>query len=324
MVFMAACHTSPSQPPPEPKESTVIVPQSETPPEPPPLVVVPPMAPKPPKLISRRFPESTLTAPELDRAPGRVEYQNRVSSRQQERKQAHGWKYREDRAGRVVGFEFSNHGGNPILPPHYDGSKNLFYTRDFQFRYEGRARQDIHLIVSDWVPSYNQGFRLSGILNSIWLFFPRRFLPAIVQDGDRTILTLPTGEDVIFDSRSFEIIGGVLEESPVDLSHDRNKRQFPAIKYTGEGLWLRADSRGSDPRISTVALIGVGANHPSCRNGDCNICKIPAQELWQQTGAANFKFATDHDWGRHLHQRCNLAIPDVTPRSTANELSARQ
>lgn len=322
-LALGACQSPvPAPVPVEPTAPAPVKPAAPVTPVPEPIVALPAPNP-PPKLIARHFPESSVLSPDLDRAPARIEYSNRISTRKQHGKFQPGWKYREDRNGRIVGFELSNHGGNAILPPRYDSAKNLFYTRDFQFHFEGRARQDIHLMVSDWVPSQHQGFRLSGILNSVMMFFPRRYLPAIVHDNDRIIVTLPTGEDVFFDAETLEIVGGVLFESPVDLSPDRNRRKFPSVHYKGAGLWLRADSRGSDPRLGTIAHVSNGTARPSCAAGNCEVCKFPARDLWRQSGAVNFKFPTDTEFDQFLAQHCNLAIPDVGLRKQANEISLR-
>jgi hypothetical protein len=88
----------------------------------------------------------------------RCDYNTLIATRSSAAPQNSGWRYRITRRGEIVGFEFSNYGGNRILLPRRDASKNQFYTRDFQFRFDERARQDIHLMVSDWVPSVTACF----------------------------------------------------------------------------------------------------------------------------------------------------------------------
>ena len=88
-------------------------------------------------------------------------------------------------------------------------------------------------------------------MNSLLLFFPRNFLPAIVHSETRNIVTLPTGEEVEFDPTTQEVVAGVFSESPVDLNPDRTARKFPGIEYHGQGVLVRANARGSDPRIGT-------------------------------------------------------------------------
>ena len=205
-----------------------------------------------------RLPESLIAAPAKDLRVAQHRLRHELSSRTANSKLINSWQYRRTRQGQIVGFEFSNHGGNPILPPRRDATKNQFFTRDFQFRFDDRARQDIHLMISDWVPSRDRVFRLSGLMHSLMHFFPRNYLPAIVNAGDSNIVTLPTGEEVEFNAVTKEIRGGVLAESPVDLSPDRNGRKFPALSYQGQGVLVRADARGADPRIGTTAVISAG------------------------------------------------------------------
>jgi hypothetical protein len=273
----------------------------------------PPTVTKPPReSIARLLPESLIGVPNKDPVSRRVEYNTLVGARSSATPPKIAWQYRATRAGEIVGFEFSNHGGNPILPPRRDASKNQLFTRDFQFRFDERARQDIHLMVSDWVPSRDREFRLSEIMNSLMLFFPRKILPAIVNAGERNIVTLPTGELVEFDAATHEIRGGVLSEAAVDFNTERGARRFPGVDYRGNGVVVRVNARGTDPRIGTVATITTGTPPPNCDRGRyCNVCQVPSKELWDQSGAERFKFSTDAEFERFLIARCGFGLPKI-------------
>jgi hypothetical protein len=275
----------------------------------------PPKASKPHKeVIARLLPESLIAAPAKDLAAPRVEYNTRLSNRQVEPRRRNSWRYRSARQGDIVGFEFSNGGGNRILPPLRDPLKNQFFARDFQFRFDDRARQDIHLMISDWAPSRDRVFRLSDLMNRLMLFFPRTFLPAIVSWHNRNIVTLPTGEEVEFDALTHEIVAGVFSETPVDLNPDRSAREFPGIEYGGRGVAIRADARGADPRMGTTAVITTGTPAKDCDKGIlCRRCEVKPQELWEQSGAARFKYATDSDFDRFLMIRCGFGLPRAGP-----------
>jgi len=141
-------------------------------------------------------------------------------------------------------------------------------------------------------------------------FFPRNYLPAIANARDRNIVTLPTGEEVEFDAATHEILSGALSESPVDLNPERTKRAFPGVEYVGKGVLVRADARGADPRIGTTALIITGTPRPDCDKGaECNRCRVPSRDLWDQTGAMRFKFAADAEFDRYLTARCGFGLP---------------
>lgn len=260
------------------------------------------------------LPESTLVAPEKDLASASIKYDTVVRERQSDTPIHSEWQYRQGQQNQIVGFEFSNRGGNRILPHRYDIQKNLLFTRDFIFRFDDRARQDIHLFVSDWAPSRDRQFRLSELMNSVMLFFPRNYLPAIVRLDGRTIVTLPTGEEVEFDTKTHEVLGGVFSEAPVDLNPDKVARKFPGIAYIGKGVVVRADSRGMDPRIGTTAMVSTGSPASDCEKGtDCNRCQVPSKELWNQNRALRFKFSTDEEFDRYLISRCGFGIPKDGP-----------
>ncbi|HXV84158.1 MAG TPA: hypothetical protein VEG60_30265 [Candidatus Binatia bacterium] len=255
---------------------------------------------------TERFPESIVSAPVKEMASARIAYDTLLM----ERPPQAGWQYRQDRKNQIVGFEFSNRGGNRILPPRYDIGKNLLFTRDFQFRFDDRARQDIQLFVSDWAAARDKQFRLSEIMNSVLHFFPRNYLPAISTSGARYVVTLPTGEQVEFDAQSREILSGAFSETAVDLNPDRAARQFPGVHYLGKGVLVRANARGTDPRIGTTATITTGTTGSDCEKGmDCNQCQVPSKELWHQNGAVRFKFSTDEEFDRYLLARCGFGIP---------------
>ena len=287
-----------------PEQPIEIAKASEATPETPPAPTKP--------AVRRTLPESIVGAPDKDPASRKLAYNTMVNTRSPDAANAASWHYRRTNAGQIVGFEFSNHGGNAILPPRRDAAKNQFFGRDFQFRFDDRARQDIYLMVTDWAPSRDRQFRLSELMNSLMHFFPRSVLPAIVSFDGRNIITLPTGEEVEFNTQTNEISGGVLSEAAVDLNPDRNARKFPAIIYNGKGIVVRANSRGTDPRIGTTATITNGSPLPTCDKGvACHQCQVPARELWDQSGAVRFKFATDQEFDRFLLARCQFGLPKV-------------
>lgn len=259
------------------------------------------------------LPESFLGVPDQDLASPGTKYDTVILVRTLSIPAHPGWKYRKNQQGKIVGFEFSNRGGNPILPPRYDIEKNLFFTRDFQFRFDDRARQDIHLFIADWSPSRDRQFRLSELMNSVIHFFPRNYVPAIVNSGERTLVKLPTGEEVEFNADTYEVLGGVFAEAPVDLNPDRAVRKFAGIHYTGRGVVVRADARGADPRLGTTAIISAAS--PECAGVECNNqCRVPSKELWEQNGAVRFRFSTDEEFDRYLLARCGFGLPQNDPR----------
>jgi hypothetical protein len=275
--------------------------------------------------IARTLPESAIKPPEMELASLELKYDTMLSSRSPTNGQAAGWLYRRNRKGSIVGFEFSNHGGNRILTPRQDVSKNLFFTRDFQFHFDDRARQDMHLKISDWSPSSDKTFRLSELMNSVLLFFPRHYLPAIAATTDTYIVTLPTGEEVEFDAKTREVTNGVFREAPVDLNPNRSAREFPRIFYTGRGIMVRAVARGADPRLGTTAIIATGSPTVQCQlPGSCGQCSVAAKELWTQTGAVRFRFAKDQEFNEFLRTRCGFGIPALAPTGSVSQSVDRE
>ena len=201
-------------------------------------------------------------------------------------------------ARKVVGFSFVNHGPNRVMPVA-EREIGAGPDRDFEMEFRNRARQDIQFHVTDIPTEY-----LSERMESYFYFFPRLNLPAIqwtAADAKTFTVVLPTGEPVVFDAASKEIVGGVLSEtSPIDLGPDRFKRKFAGISYSGTGLYFRVDRRGNDPRLGTVATVYQGQK----------TCKIPSSLLFNQGEHSHveFLFATDAEFNALLKKKCQMSF----------------
>lgn len=214
----------------------------------------------------------------------------------------------------VVGFSFSNHGGNRILPPSYDVANGKLYARDFLFSFDGRAKQDSHLAITDQPAGADGEFWLSDAMESVIMHFPRKQVPTIRNEGQRNVVTLTTGEEFVVDAKTSEILSGALSEEPVDLNPVKKLRRFAGVQYHGKGIQIRANAIGSDPRVGTVATITTGSPDPSCKQGArCSTCSVPASRLWEQDEASGqkFRFATDEALDAKLKEWCGFGIPKL-------------
>lgn len=143
-------------------------------------------------------------------------------------------------------------------------------------------------------------------MESYIYLFPRKVLPAlewIESPGQaaRMRVTLPTGETVDFDGATHEILGGALKETaPIDLGTDRFKRKFARLHYSGDGVMIRVDKRGGDPRLGTLATITRGTQS----------CKVSSSLLFNQdkTSEVEFLFPTDTEFSQFLIKKCGFGI----------------
>ncbi|MGD8309113.1 MAG: hypothetical protein PVG98_06685 [Chromatiales bacterium] len=157
--------------------------------------------------------------------------------------------YRTDGRAEIAGFALANRGSPRVNPRGYEGAGAVRYYR---FAFPDRAREDIYLTVNDDVAvagrySHDNMFRELH-------FFPRLQLPSIerVDNGRRLEVRLPTGEPVLFDARTREIVGGVLVEEPMDVNPNRHARHNPEVGYRGRGLVITVAQRGEAPRLARV------------------------------------------------------------------------
>jgi hypothetical protein len=186
--------------------------------------------------------------------------------------------YRPEKAKKIVGFSLTNCGSRQINPEGLGGKGP---ERRFTFQFSDRARENIYLEITDDVRltgrySYDNMFREIH-------FFPRLQLPTLekIDGGRRLRVTLPTGEPVIFDAKTKEIVGGVLVEEPVDTQRNRHRRQNPRVHYKGDYLIITVAQRGEAPRRETVwgqkkfAEVWYPAKYDAP-------CRISPSRIWDQ------------------------------------------
>ncbi|MFI5345936.1 MAG: hypothetical protein ACHQ51_06135 [Elusimicrobiota bacterium] len=182
--------------------------------------------------------------------------------------------------------------------------------RDYSFSAPENARQELGLFVYEWA-SLDPGAddSASSMLSEI-LFFPRRVTPSVrlTPDGASYEATLPTGETVLFEARTKEILGGVLTETaPIDTNQDRHARAFAALRYSGGGIMLRSDQRGDSPRSSVV----WGQKKYATVVWGAKTCRVSTADVWKQdasgAGSANL-YPTDEGFYSMLGRKCGWTV----------------
>jgi hypothetical protein len=157
--------------------------------------------------------------------------------------------YEPGDAPAVVGFAFQNTGSPKVNPA---GLKRKGARREYAFMFADRARENIFLTVNDDVKLSGR-FSHDNMFRELH-FFPRRQLPTLRVDQAKGLLevTLPTGEPVLFDRNTMEMIGGALSENPIDFNRSRHQRRNPAVHYRGDYLAVTVAQRGEAPRRAKV------------------------------------------------------------------------
>ena len=179
----------------------------------------------------------------------------------------------------VVGFAFQNKGSPKINPA---GLKRTGARREYAFMFADRARENIHLAINDDVKISGR-FSHDNMFRELH-FFPRRQLPALDIDHSKGQLkvTLPTGEPVVFDQDTMEVVDGALVEAPIDFNRSRHLRRNPEVRYQGKYLAITIAQRGEAPRRASVwgqtkfAEVYYPAKYPNHR------CKLSPKFIWDQ------------------------------------------
>ncbi len=157
--------------------------------------------------------------------------------------------YEPDAEREVVGFSFLNDGSGTVNP---GGLRRKGPRREYAFHFADRARENIYLAINDDVKISGR-FSHDNMFRELH-FFPRSQLPSMKVDHAKGILevTLPTGEEVLFDEDSMEVVGGALKEAPIDFNRSRHQRRNPEVRYQGDFLAITVAQRGEAPRRAKV------------------------------------------------------------------------
>jgi hypothetical protein len=238
-----------------------------------------------------------------------------------------------DEMKRITGYNFDN------TAMYQDQKSKTFIDggegRSFSFDQTQQTFQQLHLDVTDTPTEF-----LSHMMHSHLYFFPRKQLfQAKPIDKETALLTLPTGEMLIMQSKDSEIISGALKEcSPIHMGENisRHKRDWAQINYQGKGLVIRVNARGQFPELSNwnknkiraaeenaqvidgydcIDNTGyIGAEGVYIYNGSTKeVCTRTKKEFWTKTseGGYIFKFPKDEQLDQYLQEKCNFGIPKI-------------
>lgn len=214
--------------------------------------------------------------------------------------------------GMTESFSVENLGDNRIV----DAVKNPDSLRNYNFDYLEQARQNLAMGVDD-APNGT----ISHTMHSLFMFFPRKRLPIVQQLSGTINVTLPTGEKIVFQKDSKEIVDGVFLEGPVDVSSDRFKRSFADLKYQGKGVILRANARGQSPQLGQYENIRIDREYGLTGSLDVLIingstgqrCHRPKSDFWEPLDVSpiEFKFASDEEFEKYLLIHCGFGLPQL-------------
>lgn len=214
-------------------------------------------------------------------------------------------------------FSITNKGGNSVVKT----SGEAHINRKFGFSFEGLARSDMHLMVVDSPDDYT-----SNSTYNMLMFFPRTKLPSIKTVGDEHHVTLPTGEQVVFDKNTGIIKSGVLKEKPMEQLPVRagcdysqkacgRKAVGNVVDYQGEGVVIKIHKSGDLP-MGDREVAGKPVKNPDIaviqKKGQT--CKIPVADLWytdyKKGGQVLFKpeYSTDEAFDQVLKKKCGFSM----------------
>jgi hypothetical protein len=184
------------------------------------------------------------------------------------------------------GFLFSNYGVNEIAgKPIVSGNE---VEREWKFVSRDNSKRETFL----WLTDDGGSGKISDRMDSMLVFIPRKVKPTAKLIGEEVHVTIPTGEVIVFDKKTKVVKSGVMKEGKVDVNPDKYKRKFAPMNYEGNGIVLRIDHRGEDPRVF-AKMVSISQKGKTCQ--------IPRSDLWENV---SFKFADDSQLIDFLNKKC--------------------
>ncbi len=206
-----------------------------------------------------------------------------------------------DDSGNLVEINFENNTKNAINPRTSEHGSN----RQYRFIFEERSKQNINLSITEDSGLTSQ--MSHDLLESTIVFIPRKNLPYVELDQEQETssctrkIFLPTGEFMVLNALTNEIIDGVLKEYPMDMTASRHQRKFAGLEYTGNGIMIRADRRAGTPEHTYTQSFNVNENISKAvitRKG--KTCLVSKSLIWENTMNADvgayFKYSTDQEF----------------------------
>lgn len=209
----------------------------------------------------------------------------------------------DSETGVVSGFTLINKYSKTVNP---HGSQEVGVegaSRTFNFTFDGRSRQDMFLSIRD--DASLTGLDSSDTLMKSIIFIPRKIFPYVDMNSSgneccQTKVFLPTGEMVIFDQLSKEILSGVLKELPIDREVSRHTRKFARVSYTGRGITIEASRRGGSPEYTYKVPFNSNENiKQAIIKHQGKVCKVSKSVIWEGTNSDQsvyFKYNTDQEF----------------------------
>lgn len=180
-------------------------------------------------------------------------------------------------------FRIINNGGNRV-------TNNS--SRNWTFMSPSFATQDLGIYIEDHI---NNNF--DQMSSSYVMLFPRNQVMSVNVSGEQKAVNLPTGEKVIFNNRTNEVIGGVFAENT--RASGGNSTQ--GVRYKGQGVMVRTDASGvNEPKMTGMATITKGSQ----------VCKVPVNQLWEQNNNSqnSFKYPDDSQFSNFLSSKCGFSL----------------
>lgn len=212
----------------------------------------------------------------------------------------------QDRELRAKSIKLRNQGGNPTFP-----QTGWMVGRDFEFNFEDIAQSDLNMIVWDMPDDYDS----NGHMMMMMTFIPRQVIPSVRYESlNKIIVTLPTSEEITFDARTKEIIGGVITEGKV-ATDSSGRALRPSMKYTGKGLAIVASRVGNFPvGDELVDTQRTARNKADIIYNQKTICQLPVKDLWFTDYAKKGQvllrpeFSTDKALIEYIEKKCKTKI----------------
>ncbi len=246
------------------------------------------------------------------------------------------------------GFSFEAHTMGSVYDSVEDGAVIETFQptvphRDWNAEFAGRSHQGF-LTVTDWPvledkdsksKEVKERYNSTNITMTRYSFFPRKVTPAMSKVDGEMVMTLPTGENVVFDAKTRRVKDGAFKETDRSdngvgssfISKNGNLRTYMKpdtdVSYKGRGVWIetKVTSQKDEFEGSTIT---IRTGSPTCKGTGCSSCVVPTSDVYEKkTGMVKegdrerpwfcewVKFQTDEEFDKYLKSKCKFSLPNL-------------
>lgn len=202
----------------------------------------------------------------------------------------------------------------------------LYPKRSYSNQYYNRGKENNFEIIDGPVKELSRGgapyerYNSTDLRITQYAFFPRKVVPSVKHRGDKIIMKMTTGEEIVVNAKSGKIESGAAKDIPAKKGVETRKggadvRTYPKtdFAYTGDALYIQSQLTAAKDAKEPGSIVSVKA----LVDGKPQECKVKSEDIWEyksgfyipsdeqsKWSCAKFKFEKDEELYDLVKNKC--------------------